>query len=527
MTVTSYRAPDAPFGDRSGGLSGGLSGDGARGRDSEVAWFLVIALTLTVLAIAPLAQWYRDMDPTQVAVNALHAATCAVGASIAVYRTLRPCLLVASVFPYCWLVVASAFQLAEQQAAWGDPGVVLQYSESLRAQLILCVGQVALLAGYALSASRRNRKSQVEWTVSATGRSRLLVASAVMLLGAAALVPLVISAAGGVGALFASRQEFNQALSAGGLDRSDTSIGALIKIVPSALAAGAAILALWTIRNPAADATGRRRAWVFAVVAGLLLLIVANPFAYTRYVVLASFGSVALAFFRPRGRGPALIWLGLTLTAFLLVYPLAEFFRRGPGQSSASGPMLASKDFDGFQQTINTVSLVTDQGITWGHHLISGLFFFVPRAIWTDKAVPSAFPVAQDRGYLFQNLSEPLPAEAYLDLGWFGVVLVLGLMGYAWHVLDRAWGTGSRLSVVAAYVALAQVGMWRGPFGSLVPIFGFTIGLLVLVVIWSSLTSDSGESSSGDSPEEPRTGGGRRVRPGSRLDARPVRARRH
>ncbi len=234
----------------------------------------------------------------------------------------------------------------------------------------------------------------------------------------------------------------------------------------------------------------RLRAGTVAIVTTLLLFVVANPFVYSRYIVLAAFGTVAMTFFWPRGRKAALVWLLGLLMAFLLVYPAADLFR-SQSSSSSNGPMLASKDFDGFQQTINTVTYVDTHGIANGSHLISGMLFFIPRAVWTSKAVPSAFPVAEERGYRFQNLSEPAPAEAYLDLGWAGVVGVMSLLGLGFAALDRAWQARSRASVIAAYLAVAQVGLWRGPFGSLAPVFGFTIILLLLAIALSRVGAEA------------------------------------
>ncbi|WP_309648204.1 hypothetical protein [Nocardioides sp.] len=441
------------------------------------------ALSLATLGTVPLIPWLVNMQGSHALLATTHVFVCALGAAYAIRGRLRPCLLVASVFPYCWLVLPSIFQISHVEAAWGDPGVTLDYSATIRAQGVLLLGQVSLLVGY-LAAATRRRPPGERWEVDSAGRSRLLTMSVVLLLGAIALVPLVIGAAGGVGALFTSRQGFNQALASGGLSDGSSSAAALVKIVPSSLATSAAVLALWLVRNRAPQDERPYRAKVVAAVAAALLLVVANPFAFTRYLVLACFGAVAMSYFTPRKQLAAVAALGASLVAFLLAYPAANFFRTGT-TSSTSGYLLATPDFDGFQQTINTVNYVDVEGISWASHIVSGLFFFVPRELWSAKAVPSAFPVAQERGYNFLNLSMPLPSEAYLDLGWIGVVLILGLLGGAWATLDRGWLDQTRLAVLAAYVAVAQVGLWRGPFGSLVPIFGFTIGLLLVATVLS------------------------------------------
>jgi len=60
---------------------------------------------------------------------------------------------------------------------------------------------------------------------------------------------------------------------------------------------------------------------------------------------------------------------------------------------------------------------------------------------------------------------------------------VLALLGAAWSWLDRAWILQSRVAVITVYLAVAQVGLWRGPFGSLSGVFGFTVALLALAVL--------------------------------------------
>lgn len=446
----------------------------------------------------PLTPWLSAMDGYHAALAVAHILVCAVGVAVALADRLRPCLLMASVFPYCWLVVPSIYQIAHQRAAWGDYGVTVDFAATLRGQLILLLGQAALVLVYVVVAWTHPPSGEA-WVPSASGRVRLLVVAAAFAATSLVLIPLVIGAAGGVGALFGTRSDFNAALQAQGLEAGDKAARALIKTVPSGLATTAVLLALWLRRHsPKGDPIGRL-AGVVAVVMLPALFLLANPFVYSRYLVLVAFGTVAVALLRPTTRRAGVVWLVAALMAFLLAYPAADTFRRTQPSASA-GPILATKDYDGFQQAINTVTFVDRHGIAWGHHLASGTLFFVPRAIWSDKAQPSAFKVAEDRGYRFGNLSMPLPAEAYLDLGWPGVALVLGLVGGIFARLDRAWLEQSRLAVLAAYLAIAQVGLWRGPFGSLAPVFGFTIILIVVALALSSGRQHPGEpAQSGDS----------------------------
>lgn len=459
-------------------------------RVPDLALLALIGPALTAAVVLPLVPWYRDMDGPSVLASLLHVIACVVGASLAVFRGLRPCLLVASTFPLCWLAIPAAYQIASTQAAWGDAGVTLQSSATLRAQVVLALGQAALLAGYLLASTRRRSERQARRPVGG-GRRTLLLLAIGMLCATALLVPFVISAAGGVGVLFSSREGFNQALTDNGFTDYASPTAALGKLVPNAFATIATLLGLylWQTRG-SGSRTSSRWALVVCVTGILMLCIVANPFAFSRFVFLTCFGPVVLVMLRPRGRKAAVTWLAGTLVAFLLAYPAADLLRLEESSTAeVTAQILASKDYDGFQQAINTVTYVDEEGISRGHHVMSAALFFVPRDIWADKAVPASITVAEARGYTFTNLSIPAPAEAYLNGGWLGVITLMGLFGLAMALLDKAWRAGTPWALVAAYLAMAQVGIWRGPLGSAAPVFGFALAVLVgslLAARWQS-----------------------------------------
>jgi len=494
---------------------------GVRSGPGDAASAALAVAALVVAAVLPLTPALARMDPTQATLATLHAVVCAVGAGLAVHRRCRPCLLVASAFPYCWLVVPSVFQIDRVQAAWGDPGVTLDFSATLRAQGVLLVAQVVFLAAYLAVgvATRRVRRARTHPAyptdpdpetvrLDATGRRRVATLACCYLLAAVALAPVLLSYAGGLGALTTSREEVVTALQGNGLSRDDNAAGSLVRLAPSSFAVAAGVLGVWLARaSGGATGVGRgARAGGVALVVGSLLVLglVANPLVSPRYLVLATFGAVALAVLRPRGRRGAVAMLVVAVVGFLLAYPAADYFRYGRLRA-AGVPALAGQDFDGFQQVVNTVSYVDAQGFDGGLHLLSGLLFFVPRSLWETKTQPTTFDVAGARGYDFLDLSTPLPAEAHLALGWVGVVVLLGLVGVAWALLDRAWPTRSCWAVLAAYVAVAQVGLWRGPFGSLSGIFGSTVLLLGFALLVTARVRPGARTTSPEPRTQPRT----------------------
>ena len=460
----------------------GRTGNGLDLRDAGALALLV--LVLTCAALLPLITWYAELDVAATILSVLHVVLCCLGAAAAVYGGLRPCLLVASVFPYCWLAIPAVYQISHTDAAWGDTGVTLNASATLSALAIIAVGQGALLVAYLLVPQRRGVRSP-QRGLSATGRVRLVLMSGVLLVACLMLLPFVVSAAGGLGAFFTSREDLNESLASNGFEDTASPVGALVKIVPSALATVVVILSIHLFRSRKGPGdVGTRTAVLLGVIAVTLLSLFANPFASSRFLFLVSFGPLALVVLRPYRRPAAVAWLVGCVFAFLLAYPLADLFRRSDS-AGASGAMLASKDFDGFQQAINTVTYVDVEGISWGSHLLSGLFFFIPRSAWPGKEFPASLSIAEERGYDFTNLSLPFPAEAYLNGGWVGLLVIMAGLGALFAVLDRAWRHGSHWALLTAFLAMAQVGLWRGPIGSQVPFFAFAAGLLVLALIIS------------------------------------------
>jgi hypothetical protein len=171
------------------------------------------------------------------------------------------------------------------------------------------------------------------------------------------------------------------------------------------------------------------------------------------------------------------------LLATLVAYPAANRFQGTEQAGAAQGlDVLASKDFDGFQQSINTVSFVDDLGHAYGTYTLSGVLYFVPRSVWPEKERPASIDVAARRGYLFTNLSLPLHAEMYLDFGPVGMALAMFLAASAGRRCDLDWAAGvrSRAGLMAPYACLATLSIIRGPIGANGPVYLTNLGLIAL-----------------------------------------------
>jgi hypothetical protein len=299
-------------------------------------------------------------------------------------------------------------------------------------------------------------------------------------------LPVVVAIVGGLGALFATRSDLNDTIASAGYTAANTGIYTLVKLLPGQLCIVAALACVYALRAaaPAPLSPAQVRTLRFKLVLSLVLLAVyANPYTHTRFIFLAAFGSVALMLLSTRGWRTAIVALLVSLVAFLFAYPAANYFRSGEEHRLSLVQSFRTSDFDGFQQVINTVTLVEGRGHAQGAHVISASLFFVPRSIWSDKATPASFEVARARGYVFQNLSLPIEAELFLDLGWIGLGLLSGACGVVWRRLDGAWRSHAPAVMIASFLAIAQIGIFRGPLGSLAPTYGIALILLLGLLV--------------------------------------------
>jgi hypothetical protein len=438
------------------------------------------------ILLAALSPWLLEVDNRlQAALIGAQILLCAIGVVRCYVNGFRPMGMVFFVFLLSWLGVGPLYQLAHSELAWNDSGL-LRRTDLVTAALGLTLAMTAVAATTLwltssgvrsvrppdAGADARARRSQIwgprTWTPWAFLGVLVL------------LTPYVVATNGGLSSLFSSRDARVSDLSAAGItvEQSGGTQVALAVILPAALSVAATHLFIARIRS---SGRGRRLGDVALLdalgLAGSLLgmVLFTNPLSNTRFISIAAFGSVALALLAPRtpraGRWTALL-LGV---ATLGVYPLSNALASDPGTAAGQSPLavFAGKDFDGFQQIVNSIVYVHDAGYSLGRYTISALFFFVPRSLWHWKATPSAIDVAAHRGYWFTNLSMPVHSEVFLEFGLVGVLAFAVALGYAWARIDTAWLT--RPAGISAwlvpYMSLAELGFIRGPLGSLAPVW--------------------------------------------------------
>jgi hypothetical protein len=103
---------------------------------------------------------------------------------------------------------------------------------------------------------------------------------------------------------------------------------------------------------------------------------------------------------------------------------------------------LTSSDFDAYVNLALINKLIDFEGVTYGRQLLGALLFWVPRSFWTDKPFGSGWYMAETLGLPFRNISAPLPAEALINFGLFGLPFVAMLFGALIYRTDHHYFLG-------------------------------------------------------------------------------------
>ena len=415
---------------------------------------------------------------------ALHAISC-LAITVGFITGMRPMLLFVSIFAYAWITVPATYQLALRDFAWSDLGLIGLTGSITEALILLTLSAFLFLLGYIFSPSRVHKIDGTPQSGYESGSSSRLLLLATVLCGlGAVLIPVVASAVGGIDVLFSSRAQFSSAVSSYSSSSSDKSLQGVLTLFPGAVATSASVLAVSSMHRARRQGLRIGPSHVFVLLVALALLwTFSNPFANTRFIFAASVGAFLLAMIRPRSAYAGALTALLSIIGLFFIYPLLNFFRSGQYSAEASGFRLASGDFDGFQQAVNTMYYVDANGFSYGWHIISAVFFFVPRSLWESKANPASFEIAAFRGYIHQNLSLPTPSELFMDFGWLGASVLFVSAGYLWRRLDDNWMVGrDSVVVVVSVLAAAQIGLFRGPLGSQAPVVAASVMIAALGV---------------------------------------------
>lgn len=176
----------------------------------------------------------------------------------------------------------------------------------------------------------------------------------------------------------------------------------------------------------------------------------------------------------------------------LFAMPYVDSLTRHLGSSvsvsvtQAYDKYLTSGDFDGLQSIQNAVIFNNQNGTTNGLQTLSAVLFFVPRSIWEAKGDPTGVITSRAAGFAFNNISQPLPSELFVDFGMIGMGLCSVLIGF-WMArfdgwVDRNWDAGPRARLLAGVVVAYGIIVMRGALLGIVPpvaLLAAGVGLII------------------------------------------------
>ncbi len=143
-------------------------------------------------------------------------------------------------------------------------------------------------------------------------------------------------------------------------------------------------------------------------------------------------------------------------------------------------------NYDAFSNISATIEYVSINGLSYGYQLLSGLLFFIPRSIWTSKPNSSGELIGDyvidSYGFSFNNLSNPLVSEGYLNFGILGIILMAIVLAY-FIVKFMIWlkQKDELKKIMAFYFAIHLIFFLRGDFtNGFVYFIGVLIGVLVI-----------------------------------------------
>lgn len=178
----------------------------------------------------------------------------------------------------------------------------------------------------------------------------------------------------------------------------------------------------------------------------LLVFITNFPLATTRFWTAALYLGITLIFLEGKKYPRRLIDF-IMLFSTLIIFPFLQLFKWLTitdllnGKVSFAAILLAYKsgDFDALSMIVRCFDYVEHYGYSYGAQLVGVPLFWVPRAIFPSKPIPSGELIAIGQYADFTNLSFPLISEFYLNFGIFGVCAGAIFTSLICRYLDRKY----------------------------------------------------------------------------------------
>lgn len=185
----------------------------------------------------------------------------------------------------------------------------------------------------------------------------------------------------------------------------------------------------------------------FIVVNAAFTVIGYFPTGMARYAVAVIYMGLLLTFSDKMKKNRS--FMVLFIVAYVVILPMLNSWRTAAISEASLGAaflkvfenfssLWLANDYDAFTLYAMSIDHIAKYG-AGGNHLLSILFFWVPRAWWPGKALSGSYEMAVSRGLGFTNLSCPFPAEGILDGGVTGLVLFGIFIGILMRILDEGY----------------------------------------------------------------------------------------
>lgn len=227
----------------------------------------------------------------------------------------------------------------------------------------------------------------------------------------------------------------------------------------------------------------------------LPMLLLNFPLSIPRYIMVSILFIIVFIVFNKTFAKYRRVIFSVAPALIFIIFPFLGKFNRGLDlytdfQIPPLSETFVHGDYDGFQSTMNAINLVNVEGFSYGSRLFSALLFFIPRDIWLAKNNPTGSDAAAVSGYDFLNISMPIPAEFYVDFGYFGVIFGMIIIGRLVHLLDiylvrsEAKGFLIEFSLIGITLAAYMPILFRGPLLGIIP---SPASVIFVIFVWSLL----------------------------------------
>jgi hypothetical protein len=220
--------------------------------------------------------------------------------------------------------------------------------------------------------------------------------------------------------------------------------------------------------------------------------IINNPTSNPRFVFLGMLLALFFNQFAPISSKGKTAMLFFSVSFIFVLFPvIKKIWSINYILNALSTPLsiyLTRADFDGFQQLMNVVRLTESRGYELGYNFLSVILFFVPRAIWPEKAIHTGALAAKNAGYDYLNVSAPFISEVFVSFGTFGVALGFFALGIFFKKLDSVFNFDFKIGLVTYRRSLIIVFagflfiVLRGALNAVFP--PIAVSLLGLFGVW-------------------------------------------